>query len=776
MVTHELTLKRVSKVMLGQDEHRWRLGERQSYDSYRPSHRRDSSPDIGSSPLVPGSRLSRGSALRDHPTHLRQNETLTRLKSPDMLKDRLTRTSASCSPIQQSACYSPPSPSRPEDPKSSIDPGSQHKLVSSPACDKVIVLSALPPVPSSLTAGLSTERSEYLGSSAIKRPHDREDSEPIIQRLRTESDSDPDKARMNGSRRLCKNYNCLGEHGYQDCPLPKICWGCRSTNHYWSYCPMTCTKCQAERHSTKYCDDFEVNSTGKSQPKAPPPETIDNTYKGNRPEHGNVLHATPAPDSEMQQHASSLVHPFKEEPKSSPVMEPAVLSNGPADETIQNTSSQERAADFLAGLDELTHIPKGPAKSSGQENGPPYPPNTGMYDDTGEKIYCSQWLKWGGCAYYFTSHGCIFKHEIPPDERTQKHIGLSLASPWLKGAPFAGQSLRNGRLSTRWSATEPILFERESRSYQEPTTYRAAHDLWRPRGGERGNRPDGASEDRYIGVRDKSRLYSKTTRESSTRVSQPLETPDPLPKSSSSQSPIKKREIASSTRSTAGEAGQRAARAESTAARSQAEVVRLGSNNAASYKVEQARKIAKADLAVAEQARLLANKEAIKASIRSEEPEKTKSSTAKSRGSSRFSQAPAKVTTATEEMRRGSRTLSNTAYPTPTSQKHEEHSPKATSKASLSLSALPTPNGTSAGAQNSATEDPMTAMLKAFEDEQAEEQRKHEAVMAAKASQQKQELASHLKRKGYDAKRKREEEERKMDDEHQANIKKLRGN
>jgi hypothetical protein len=763
MVARELTLKRVLEAMEGHDEKRRRLDERLSYDSYRPSLRRESSRDASSSPRDRERKSTRESP-QDHRPHSRQKETSANLKQPTTdpkLKDRLTKAPTASSPLKRSSSYSPPSPSKTEHLKSPVGSGVQPKPGPAFALDNSQVHSAvLPSIHSPLIAGIGTEWSEYLGSHARKRAHDCEDSESTTKSLRTESDSDSDRQLTNGSRKLCKNYNCLGEHSYQDCPLPKKCWGCRSTTHYWSYCPMTCTKCQAARHSAKYCDDFEINSTGKSQPKAPPPGTTGDTNGGDTVVQGNLSHTAPGPETNIQQRSSSLLPLLKAEPKSSSIMGTGVLSNGPADKTIQNTSSQEQAANFLAELDELSDIPKGPAASSGHETHPPYPPNTGMYDDKGEKIYCTQWLRFGSCAFYHTLNKCKFKHEIPPDEQTQRDIRLSLASPWLQGAPFAGHSRRNGRVSASWPSK---LFEQESPSYQEPASYSAGHDLYRPR--ERrllSHEPDTAHEDKYSEGYHDSRLLSAPTRHSSTRSIQPLGVSYAQLKSPESQSPIKE-EIPRRARTAIEDLEYSANRAESIARESNLQVLQLANNNAAASKREEAKKQARSDAAAAQKARSLADKEATKASSTSEKAIRT---------SMRGSDKP----TVTQEARRGSGTLPNTAYPTPTSQTHEELCPKGTtkSKSSPSLPGLPASDSTSGNITKNTSDDPMAAMLKAFEEEQAEEEKKHQAAMAAKATKQRQELESHLKRRAYNAKRKREEEERRMDEEYMANIKKLR--
>lgn len=66
----------------------------------------------------------------------------------------------------------------------------------------------------------------------------------------------------------CDNYRCYGLHGHNDCPLEKCCWGCRSSNHFWTECPMTCKECGSPGHIPKYCHDFKSpNDRGVAYPR-----------------------------------------------------------------------------------------------------------------------------------------------------------------------------------------------------------------------------------------------------------------------------------------------------------------------------------------------------------------------------------------------------------------------------------------------------------------------------------------------------------------------------
>lgn len=39
------------------------------------------------------------------------------------------------------------------------------------------------------------------------------------------------------------------------------------SSHYWSWCPMTCTRCEAKRHTAKYCEEFSLSPSGISRPR-----------------------------------------------------------------------------------------------------------------------------------------------------------------------------------------------------------------------------------------------------------------------------------------------------------------------------------------------------------------------------------------------------------------------------------------------------------------------------------------------------------------------------
>ena len=56
------------------------------------------------------------------------------------------------------------------------------------------------------------------------------------------------------------------------------------------------------------------------------------------------------------------------------------------------------------------------------------------------KVYCDKWIHEGVCA--FTQQGCKFKHEMPPDEQTQRSLGLFQGLPsWWRKCQMEGSPL-----------------------------------------------------------------------------------------------------------------------------------------------------------------------------------------------------------------------------------------------------------------------------------------------------------------------------------------------
>ena len=80
----------------------------------------------------------------------------------------------------------------------------------------------------------------------------------------------------------CDNYPCRELHSHWDCPLPTACWGCRSSQHFWSGCHERCGKCGAQRHTARYCDEFEMWGNGMSRPIRRPEDIATNAMKRKR--------------------------------------------------------------------------------------------------------------------------------------------------------------------------------------------------------------------------------------------------------------------------------------------------------------------------------------------------------------------------------------------------------------------------------------------------------------------------------------------------------------
>ena len=387
-------------------------------DSYRPSARRGSSrhhsPSFPERDRTSDQTIIRESDRRSS-SSIRASDGHKSSTSDPMPQGASVPTPSSLIPY--SPHYSPPYPLGSETIGSSIQASVRQERMLSSRRHSSVRFAASPATCSSPLANPSSRDSER---QAVRTPQCNEDCEQSKNGLQCDTDNDLDLQRNRG---LCKNYDCLGEHGYQDCPKPKVCWGCRSTNHYWSYCPMTCTHCQAERHSAKYCSDFEINATGKSQPKTP----------HRIPEESSNVDSTSIHDHNLDPATQQRPSPFGDGPKCGPKVSPPMSAGRLSRGSITRRASQDRAVDFLDNLYQSTHIPKGPAAITSRPV---------MFNGFGEKIYCTLWLRSGHCDYYYTSHGCKYKHDIPPDEATQRDTGANLSSPWLQGAPFAGTSRR----------------------------------------------------------------------------------------------------------------------------------------------------------------------------------------------------------------------------------------------------------------------------------------------------------------------------------------------
>lgn len=232
----------------------------------------------------------------------------------------------------------------------------------------------------------------------------------------------------------CDNYPCRELHSHYDCPLPTTCWGCRATDHFWSGCHARCDKCGAERHVSKYCNEFEFWMNGKSRPKRSPDENrrivsmkrqrqieIQQVEESNQQPHGLNDSTYPTPRSV----ASST-------PLQPPIKRPASSSPHEHGQFTHNGSRPEKHTTSLgAHHEQMTRsqaIPTQPRITKNHfpmlEHGP-----------NGEKIYCTYWLRTGSCRFTHSPTGCSLRHKVPAEKELQNGIGIDFSSPWLQDDP-----------------------------------------------------------------------------------------------------------------------------------------------------------------------------------------------------------------------------------------------------------------------------------------------------------------------------------------------------
>ena len=238
----------------------------------------------------------------------------------------------------------------------------------------------------------------------------------------------------------CDNYGCRDMHSHFDCPLPFICWGCRSTDHFWASCREHCDNCGAKRHTAEYCHEFELWKDGLSRPKRPPQDVITYAMKRQREqeisrEQGIELSK---PSSKRQRTASSNT-----KTDSSP--------------TIIKT---DREDNFFSCRAQDQYDPKQPAMlgryhiqtrqatepyrlpellKTKRESTPPTPSQDGSHSTRRtftdirirDREYCTFWLRMGRCNYEHTPLGCKYKHEVP-DEKTLRAMGIQFVPDWLR--------------------------------------------------------------------------------------------------------------------------------------------------------------------------------------------------------------------------------------------------------------------------------------------------------------------------------------------------------
>ena len=253
----------------------------------------------------------------------------------------------------------------------------------------------------------------------------------------------------------CDNYACRDLHSHWDCPLPAICWGCRSSEHFWSGCHERCGKCGAQRHISKYCDEFEMWRNGMSRPIRLPDNIATNTMKRKRKnemqENGTqhsqrferAVYPTPTPTS---QHATPLQQPPAKHCTPTPRHEQGEF-------TVAGSSSKVHTESLTDSLYQTSRTPPACMPITRET----FPSRT--HDENGNKIYCTFWLRTGHCAFEATPRGCTLKHKIPPDEAIQREIGINISAPWLRNDPVV-QELEHERQSRRSSRPFDNPFER----------------------------------------------------------------------------------------------------------------------------------------------------------------------------------------------------------------------------------------------------------------------------------------------------------------------------
>ncbi|KAL2049577.1 hypothetical protein ABVK25_010156 [Lepraria finkii] len=246
----------------------------------------------------------------------------------------------------------------------------------------------------------------------------------------------------------CDNYGCNSFHSHFDCPLEKKCWGCRSKNHFTSDCPMTCTNCCSAGHTSKHCEDFEMDPyTGIASPR-----------RSLKPG-SSAYTILPAPSQskiyQCDNYACRDLHSHWDCPL------PAICWGCRSSEHFWS-GCRERCGKCGAqrhiskycdefemwgnGMSRPIRRPDNIAtntmKRKRDDMQETFPSQT--HDKNGNKIYCTFWLRTGCCAFEATTRGCKLKHEIPPDEATQREIGINISAPWLRNDPVV-QELEHKR-------------------------------------------------------------------------------------------------------------------------------------------------------------------------------------------------------------------------------------------------------------------------------------------------------------------------------------------
>lgn len=238
----------------------------------------------------------------------------------------------------------------------------------------------------------------------------------------------------------CDNYGCREMHSHFDCPLPFICWGCRSADHFWAGCHEQCNKCGAKRHTAEYCHEFELWRDGLSRPKRLPQDVITFAMKRQREQdidrdHGIEL-STSTP--KWQRTASSTT-----KTKSSPITIKTDREDSFPSCQAQDQYDPRQPAMLgryqLQARQSFDSFRPSEFPRTKHESTTPTPSHDGSISsrrttrDTRirDREYCTFWLRMGRCNYEHTPLGCKYKHEVP-DEDTLRAMGIQWVPNWLR--------------------------------------------------------------------------------------------------------------------------------------------------------------------------------------------------------------------------------------------------------------------------------------------------------------------------------------------------------
>lgn len=208
-------------------------------------------------------------------------------------------------------------------------------------------------------------------------------------------------------RYMCDNYSCNEYHSHWDCPLPAICWGCRSRTHFWSQCEERCRKCGLNRHAAIYCKEFEYWKENLSRPN----RIITRNLKRERE---LDIGCCEGPELHMSMSKKPRTHSTTAPSRNAPWKQDRHDPTRVAREMSEIKSQNKQLADARRGPEtslatQVLHEkspPKGPYLDSC---------NSPFMQDTRPRGqgYCKFWLRNGICNFEHTPLGCKFKHEVP---------------------------------------------------------------------------------------------------------------------------------------------------------------------------------------------------------------------------------------------------------------------------------------------------------------------------------------------------------------------------